>query len=509
MHDNITEITELLFTANQVREFDRIAIEDKGIDGFELMGKAATATFEFLCAQWPKVLTGELTLQIFCGAGNNGGDGYLIAALAKQKAIPVSVVYLKPPEHLAGDAKKAWKYCQKQGVTITAFNGFDLVNADIVIDAMLGTGLRGVVHGNYRDAIETINASGKPVLAVDIPSGLCADTGTVLGSAIKASATVTFIAKKQGLFTAMGPDCCGEPHFAQLDVPGDVYKKQTPACYQLSETTFKGLIHKRPACSHKGLYGSVLLVGGNYGMPGAIIIAAEAALASGAGRVSVATRAEHLSALAIRCPEVMAFNARTPADVKALITGKTALLVGPGFGQDDWSRALLKAALTARCPVILDADALNLVAQTPSLLNQRKYPTVMSPHPAEAGRLLNTTAAMIQSNRFKNVMLLHNQYNATVVLKGVGSLIGSTEGIALCSAGNPGMAVAGMGDLLSGVIVTLLGQGIPADKAASLGVWLHATAGDDYVAAHGEIGVLATSLIPCLRDRLNGLVCCR
>ncbi len=511
MGDNIIDndnIAALLFTADQVRQFDRIAIEDMGIDGFELMRKAAAAAFEWLCSQWPKVLTGRLTLQVFCGTGNNAGDGYLIAALAKQKAIPVSIVYLKSLDQLTGDTKKAWQYCQKQGVNMTAFNGCNLVSADIIIDAMLGTGLQGIVHGNYCHAIESINASGKPVLAVDIPSGLCADTGTLMGSAIKATTTVTFIGMKQGLFTAMGPDYCGELHFAQLGVPGDVYKTQTPSSYQLSEAAFKQLIGKRPACSHKGLYGSVLLVGGNHGMPGAIIMAAEAAIASGAGRVAVATRTEHLTALAIRRPEVMAFSVEVPADLQALIKGKTAVLVGPGLGQDDWSRGLLKEALTARCPVILDADALNLVAQTPSLLNQRKYSTIITPHPAEAGRLLNTTTAMIQSNRFKNVISLHNQYNVTAVLKGAGSLIGSAQGIALCSAGNPGMAVAGMGDVLSGVIVALLGQGLPAEKAASLGVWLHATAGDDYVAAHGEIGVLATSLIPCLRDRLNSLVCC-
>ncbi len=495
-----------LYTAEQVRELDRIAIEAFGIEGFELMNRAGKDAFNTLCSKWPQLLKGDKSLQIFCGAGNNGGDGYIVAGLAKQHGIPVSVCAIKPVNELKGDAKRAWSFCHNLGVDVQPFDHSVKVFGDVIVDAMLGTGLKGDVRGDFRLAIEKINLSNKPVLAIDIPSGLCADSGSVLGAAINAVATVTFIGMKQGLLTAMGPLQAGELVFSGLDVPESVYKHQESQCQRISHSTVSGVIRKRPKHAHKGMYGSVLLVGGNYGMPGAVIMAAEAAMACGAGRVTVLTRSEYLSALAVRIPEVMATSVNSGDDFKQLVKNKDAIVIGPGLGQDRWALNLLQASLAAELPLLIDADALNLIADDSQLLCNRKFPIILTPHPGEAARLLNTSASTIQDNRFDSVVTIQQRFGVTAVLKGAGTLIASEEGIRLCSSGNPGMAVAGMGDVLSGVIGALLGQGLSAHQAATLGVWLHSSAADDVVLEQGEVGMLATTLIPYIRNRLNHLI---
>lgn len=494
-----------LYTLKQVREFDQIAARLLGIDSFELMRRAGQAAFNVLYKQWSEVIN-QRAIKVFCGGGNNGGDGYIIAGLAQEQGLSVSVIALKDPSTLVGDTQKAWLFCRERGVDIAVFDQHSQINDHLVVDAMLGTGLLGEVQGNYRIAIKLINASKAPILAIDIPSGLCADTGAEMGIATKASHSITFIAIKQGLLTGMGPDCCGKLHFADLDVPQTVYKQHAATCHQLSENRFSGLIKKRPAHAHKGLYGHLLIVGGNHGMPGAIMMAAESAMACGIGCISVATRYEHLNALAVRQPEVMAKGINNADDFQTMISGKTAIVIGPGLGQDDWAQVLLKRALSASCPIVLDADALNILANNNTLLHNRKYPVILTPHPGEAARLLGTDTKTIQNSRFNAVNTIRKAIGAVTVLKGVGTLIASKKGVEICAAGNPAMATAGMGDILSGVIGSLLGQSINADDAASLGVWLHACAADDLAAEQGEIGLLATALIPYIRNRINRLV---
>ncbi|MDD7805194.1 MAG: NAD(P)H-hydrate dehydratase [Endozoicomonas sp. (ex Botrylloides leachii)] len=493
-----------LYTAKSVRKLDKITIEHFGIDGFELMTRAGKAAFHLLRKQWLD-RSSEREIQVFCGGGNNGGDGYIIAGLAKNQGFSVSVVSLKNPEALKDDAKKAWSFCYAAGVDIIPFDQHCTITDGIVVDAMLGTGLSREVLGDYRKAITQINEAGSPVLAIDIPSGLCADTGAELGIAVKAMHTITFIAIKQGLLTAMGPYCCGQLHFVDLGVPQAVYETQPPSCYRLCQNNLASLIKKRPAYAHKGLYGHVLIAGGNQGMPGAVILAAEAAMACGVGRVTVATQSEHLGALAVRRPEVMAKAVSTSSEFQAMTEGKTALVVGPGLGQDEWAEVLLKEALKAPLPIVLDADALNLIACNPMLIDGRKQPIIITPHPGEAARLLNLHAKIIQANRFDAVSALSKRFCATTVLKGAGSLICSHQNITLCSAGNPAMAVAGMGDVLSGVIGAFLAQGITENNAACLGVWLHSGAADELSLKQGEIGMLAAELIPFIRHRLNQL----
>ena len=496
-------LPENLYTADQVRQLDQIAIDDFSIPGFELMGRAAKATFDVICQKWPNLQS----MQVFCGAGNNGGDGYLIAVLAREKEIDVSVVTLKTPEQLTGDALQAYEHCHNAGVSICPFDAKTQITAELVVDAMLGTGLSGDVRGQYEEAIELVNTSAAQSCAVDIPSGLCANTGQPLGQSVRADLTVCFIGLKRGLLTGQGRHYCGDLRFDDLSLPEEVYKRVPPSCLRVNRRMLKEYIRPRSRTAHKGDHGHVLLLGGNYGMPGAIIMAAEAAIHSGAGRVTVATRKEHLSALAIRRPEVMARSVENKAQLQELLHDKDVVVVGPGLGQDDWARTLLREVMASECSVVLDADALNLLSQHPQLRRRRKSPIILTPHPGEASRLLQTHSNKIEQDRFSAVADCVEQFGAITLLKGAGTIISDGADFYLCSAGNPGMAVAGMGDVLSGVLGALLGQGLDPLKATQLACWLHSGAADDIVARQGEIGLLATQLIPEIREKLNELGC--
>ena len=496
-------LPEKLYTADQVRQLDYVAIDDFGIAGFDLMNRAAKATFDAICQKWPDLQS----MQVFCGGGNNGGDGYLIAVLAHQKDIDVSVKTLKSPEQLSGDAQQAYLHCVKAGVSIQSFDVDTQVTAELVVDAMLGTGLAGDVVGSYEDAIEVINAAPAHCCAVDIPSGLCANTGQPLGNSIVADLTVSFIGLKRGLLTGQGRHYCGDLRFDDLSVPEEVYSRVPYSCLRLNRKTLKGYLRPRSKTSHKGESGHVLLLGGNYGMPGAIIMAAEAAIHCGAGRVTVATREEHLPALAIRRPEVMARAVESKEAMQAMLQGKNVVVAGPGLGQDDWAYTLLREVMASESSVVLDADALNLLSQHPQLRRRRKSPIILTPHPGEASRLLQTHSNKIEQDRFSAVAECVEQFGAITLLKGAGTLISDGTDNYLCSAGNPGMAVAGMGDVLSGVLGALLAQGLDPLKATQLACWLHSSAADDIVAQQGEIGLLATQLMPVIREKLNKLSC--
>ena len=494
-------LPQQLYTAKQVRELDRLAIHEYGIDGFELMSRAAKACFDAIRQRWPDLNS----MQVFCGGGNNGGDGYLIAKLAHDHNIKVSVQSLKDPVHLKGDAQKAWLACDESGVFIKDYDPAKLLTADVIVDAMLGTGLSSDVQGQYLDVVNRMNSSGKAVCAVDIPSGLCANTGQPLGAAVKADLTVSFMGLKQGLFTGLAADYCGELRFDRLDVPDEVFDEVSPSCEIIKQQSCQNAIPRRQRTAHKGHHGHVLLIGGNYGMPGAIIMAAEAAICSGAGLVSVATREEHLNALSIRRPEVMAHAVHDETVLKKLVKGKDVIVIGPGLGRDDWALSLLKKAIAADCALVVDADALNLISEHPKLHQPRKFPMILTPHPGEAARLLNTDTIAIQQNRFNAVLSCCKTFDAITLLKGAGTLISNGHETALCNAGNPGMAVGGMGDILSGLTGALLAQNIEPFKAARLAAWIHASAADYLAEKQGEIGLLATDLLPEIRRLINTL----
>lgn len=490
----INKLPRELYVAAGTRELDRLAIESCGIPGYTLMSRAGQACFELIQERYPLARK----LLVICGAGNNGGDGYVLARLAHKAGLEVQLVSLQAGEILSGDARLAYDDWKATGRHSSSWKPALLQQVDLVVDAMLGTGLTREVQGQWRDCIEAVNAWSGPVLAVDVPSGLDSDTGAILGAAIQASHTLSFIGLKQGQLTHQGRDCCGEIYFADLGLPAAMREKVLPMARRLDATDIKSLLSPRRQSSHKGDYGHLLIVGGNHGMAGAAALAGRAALRSGAGRVTVMTRPEHIAALVASQPELMVQGNDTGKLPHSLLEKADAVVVGPGLGQDEWARSLLSQLLELHSPMLLDADALRLISPA-----DKRDNWILTPHPGEAAALLQESTQTIQASRFSSVARLQQMYGGSVVLKGSGSLVQSAgELTALCPYGNPGMASAGMGDVLSGIIGALLAQGLPRSLAARLGVLVHALAGDDAATA-GIRGTLATDLLPALRTWLN------
>lgn len=491
------ELPAELYRAAQVRELDRIAIEEHGIPGYTLMQRAGAAAFELLRQSWPKARR----ILVVCGGGNNGGDGYVVARLARQAGFEARILAVAEPERLRGDAQTAWRDAQADDIPIAPFSPDELDRADLLVDALLGTGLEREVTGLWRDAIEAMNASATDILALDLPSGLQADTGAVLGTAVRAAATMTFIGLKQGMFTGQGPACCGAVYFTDLGVPPDIYSVLHPAGWRYAGGDLTTWLPRRARSAHKGNFGHVLVVGGDLGLAGAARMTAEAATRCGAGLVSVATRAAHAGLQAAARPEVMFHGVETPEQLEPLLDRASVIAVGPGLGRDEWGRALWGAVLARSKPLVVDADALNLLAITPAF----RESWILTPHPGEAARLLKMLPAQVEADRFAAAEELALRFGGVAVLKGSGSLIASkADGqVAVCASGNPGMASGGMGDVLTGVIAALAAQGLSLFAAARIGTYLHGQAGDQAAYSDGERGLLATDLLPILRRLVN------
>ncbi len=480
-----------LYRAAQVRELDRIAIQERGIPGFELMSRAGHEVFVSIKGHWPKVQS----IAVFCGSGNNAGDGYIIAGLALAAGLDVCVYAVSDPEKLQGDALTAYRQYSEANGKVMPFQAGQAVNADVLVDALLGTGLDRPVAGLYAEAIRAINTHSAPVIAVDIPSGLNADTGNVMGCAVKAKCTVTFIGLKQGLFTGQAAGYCGEICYAQLGVPDDVFADLEATATRV----VKMPLPRRDRCAHKGSCGHVLIVGGELGYSGAARMAGEAALRVGAGLVSVATRIEHSGLMNMGRPELMCHGVETAEQLSVLLGKADVVVVGPGLGQSAWAKALFNAAIASGKPMVIDADGLNLLANSPG--TNRGW--ILTPHPGEAARLLNCATADIQKDRFAAVSSIQAKYGGVAIVKGAGTLIASEQELAVSNTGNPGMASGGMGDVLSGVIAGLLAQGLSLQDAAQQGVYNHGLAADLAAAKDGERGLLASDLMPYLRQLVN------
>jgi NAD(P)H-hydrate epimerase len=486
------DLPDALYSAAHVRALDANLIA-AGMPGFELMQRAARATWRALVRQWPSANE----LSVVAGHGNNAGDGYLVAVLARRAGWHVRVLAAGDPQRLQGDAALAHAEAVSEGVAVQTF-AMQSELRGIVLDALLGTGLTGEVREPYASVIAAINASGLPVAAVDIPSGLCADTGRLLGAAVRADLTVTFIGLKLGMFTGDAADVVGELVFNDLQACAESFNGITVDARRLTAGNLPRLAGRAPT-SHKGKFGHVLLIGGDRGFGGAILLSAQSALCSGAGMVSVATRSEHVPAALARIPEAMVLGTSSANQLMGLLQKVSVLVVGPGLGQAAWGRSLLSAAANAPLPQVWDADALNLLAS-----NQVSLPKdcVITPHPGEAARLLGISTAEVQADRPAAAHALSKKYTAIVILKGAGSLIASPDGrLSLCHQGHPAMATAGLGDVLAGLVGALLAQGMNAFDAACLAVWLHANAG----AQEGKSGrgLAASDLIPAIRQLLE------
>ncbi|TDX99282.1 NAD(P)H-hydrate dehydratase [Thiohalophilus thiocyanatoxydans] len=485
-----------LYTTEQCRELDRIAIEELGMSGSVLMERAGEAAWRQLSRRWPEARR----ITVVCGTGNNGGDGYVVARLAHADGRQVRVLQVGESDKLGGDALAALQRLQGIEVFPEPFASQPLEETDLLVDALLGTGVRGEVNEPYATAIDWLNGSGKPILALDVPSGLDANTGQAGGRAVRAEETITFIGLKIGLLTADAPDHVGQLAFNSLNLPDTVRARVSPVAQRLEFAELVRHLPRRPRNSHKGLYGHVLILGGEQGMNGAARLAGEAALRAGAGRVSIATRAAHAATLNHGRPELMCHGVEESQALQALIDQATVVAVGPGLGQGEWGRMIWQALAACDTPQVVDADALNLLAENPRQGGQR----ILTPHPGEAARLLNLTPAEVQADRLAAVRRLQAQYGGVVVLKGAGTLVSAGTGNSLCTAGNPGMSSAGMGDVLTGVIAALLAQGLAPEPAAQLGVCLHGAAADQAARSAGERGLLAGDLFGPLRRLING-----
>ncbi len=489
-------LPEALYRPHQVRTLDRLAMEACGLPGERLMERAGRAVFEAARRRWPDARHWV----VVAGPGNNGGDGLVVARLAHRAGFGVRVHLLGDPARLRGAALHHHRLMREAGLREEVGPPPPGLRAQLAVDALFGTGLDRAPEGEAARAIAWLNGCGAPVVAVDVPSGLDADQGRALGEAVRAALTVSFVGLKRGLLTGEAPDHVGELRFDGLGVPEQAYREVPPAARRLTAAAVARWLPRRPRSAHKGRFGHVLVVGGAPGMVGAACLAGEAAARAGAGLVSLAVHPAQAAGLAARRPELMVHPVEGPAALGPLLERATVVAAGPGLGRDPWARSLLDRVLESELPLVLDADALNLLAGQPV----RRGGWVLTPHPGEAARLLGLEGpAAVQAARFQAAEALAERYGGVAVLKGAGTLVQGPEGTWVCDAGNPGMASGGMGDLLTGLIAGLQAQGLEAWQAAAAGVWAHARAGDLAAEEGGERGLLASDLLPRLRPLLN------
>ncbi|MBB5322064.1 NAD(P)H-hydrate dehydratase [Marinobacter oulmenensis] len=495
-------LPDALYSADTVRAMDRYLIDQKGVDGFVLMQSAARSAFRHMLKRWPS----PGAVLVLCGAGNNGGDGYLVAASAKRHGLPVSCVAIAPVNKLSGDALRAMETARSEGVPIVELGelGDDglpdrLAEAELVVDAMLGTGVTGAPRAPFDQVIQAVNQSQRPVLAVDVPSGLDATSGSAGGDVVRADLTVTFIGAKAGLYTGAGAGACGQVVFDALATQEQLADFEAEPVARLTDWSgCRSKVPRRPLDAHKGRFGHVLVVAGDRGFGGAGLMTAEAAGRSGAGLVSLATRAEHVTAALARCPSVMVRGVEHGNELSPLLDRADVVLCGPGLGQGAWGQQMLQAVMASGKPLVLDADALNLIAGGVAL---SAAPAVTTPHPGEAARLLGWAVRDIENDRLAAARQLQHRYGGTVLLKGAGTVVydGRTAPV-IIAGGNPGMATGGMGDVLTGVIGGLLGQVSEPALATVIAASAHLAAADRQVARFGYMGLLPADVIDGLPE---------
>ncbi|WP_019557596.1 bifunctional ADP-dependent NAD(P)H-hydrate dehydratase/NAD(P)H-hydrate epimerase [Thiomicrorhabdus arctica] len=479
-------------TAHQSQIIDQIAIKERNIPGILLMKRAGLFAFETLQHHF----SNPQSIVVFCGTGHNGGDGFVVAQLALLAGMEVHVLLHGNPESIQGDALIAYQEMLAVGMTTSPFAESIIIQADVLVDALFGTGLNRPISGQLAKQIQWLNHLKKPVLALDTPSGLHADTGAILGQAIHATHTCTFMTRKLGLHTFQGTDTAGKVHYSRLFLPLEILQSQSPLALNHPLKYWMNKLPERLASQHKGVAGTVCLVGGNHSMMGAIQLAGLASLKVGAGLVKVITHSEHTVAITQSIPELMCYQ---PEELTIQANLANVVGIGPGLGLDDWAKTLYQQVLDVPLPKVVDADALKLLALNP----QKHSNWVLTPHPGEAALLLNMTTPEIQANRIQAIKALQQKYGGVIVLKGNGSLMYDGKHLEICLAGNPGMAVGGMGDVLTGTIATFIAQGLSLWDATCLGVSLHAHAGDVLAQQKGQPGILPSELASVMSQLMS------
>jgi len=502
-----------IITAAQMQELDRRTISEAHIPATKLMERAGSGVVSCLEHRWGPV-RGK-TVTVVCGKGNNGGDGFVAARLLRRRHATVRILAMAPISELSRDAATMYKQfvriAGKSSVYLYASKAQAqtlLQDSDIVIDALLGTGLSSAVTGRYAEAIDSINEAGRPVVSVDLPSGLHADTGTILGRAVRASLTVTFGLPKLGLYQCAGIDLAGEVAIVDIGIPPAYIDAVESRTTLITRHSVRSSLPKREPSSHKGTFGHAGIIAGSVGKTGAAAMTAQAALRVGAGLVTVAVptsvndivEAKLLEVMTVPMPETKARTfARTALDrLVAFMTAKTAIAIGPGLSTHPETVELVQA-LTKQLdrPAVLDADALNALTGRTALLASCKIPPIITPHPGEMARLeADATSQTVNSDRIGTASRFARERGLIVVLKGARTVVARPDGaVAICPTGNPGMATAGTGDVLTGMLVGLLAQRVPSWEAACAATYLHGAAGDLAAARKGQAGLISGDVI--------------
>lgn len=509
-------------TANEMREIDRSAIQDYGVPGAVLMENAGVAVVRQL-----ETIIDQVADRKFCilaGKGNNGGDGYVIARHLVNQGARVKVFLLGEKTAVSGDAKINLDIIDRMGIDVIEIvteRDWDKIKvaatfADCLVDALLGTGFRGEIEGELALLIDIINAAGKLVVAVDIPSGVNADTGQVCGKAVEATHTVTFGLPKPGLFLYPGADYTGELTVADIGIPAAIAAEQQIKQNIVMAGMIRSILPRRSPAAHKGMSGRVAVVAGSRGLSGAAAMAAEGALRAGAGLITLAAPGSLQDVLAIKLTEVMTRPLdETPAgtvsqdavaEIAALAAGSDVLAIGPGLGRDASTMAAVRAVIeSAECPLVIDADALYALAGYTDMLADCAALPVLTPHPGEMARLTGLSTQAVNADRVGVARQAALDWGSIVVLKGARTVIAFPDGeVYINTTGNAGMATGGTGDVLTGIIASLIAQGLSSHDAAVAGVYIHGLAGD-IAAASGMVGMAATDVIKALPAALYGL----
>lgn len=481
-------IPHSVWPADWLRNAEPEAADSLGLTLYELMQRAGEAAFQIAREHYPETRS----WLVVCGRGNNGGDGYVVARLAQAAGIHVTLLAVesdKPPPEEAHQARTAW--LNAGGVPHDPQQAWPS-DTDLIIDALLGSGLASAPRENISRLIERINQHPAPVIALDIPSGLLAETGATPGAVVQAKDTVTFIALKPGLLTGKARDVVGRLHYSALGLEPWLLGQEPPIA-RFDTQQLADWINPRRPTSHKGDNGRLVIIGGDHGTAGAIRMAGEAALRAGAGLVRVLTRRENIAPLLTARPELMVHEL-TPESLDEALEWADVVAIGPGLGQQEWGKKALQKVENSRKPMLWDADALNLLAINPDKRQNR----VITPHPGEAARLLNCAVSQIESDRLLAARRLVKRYGGTVVLKGAGTLVAHQDSLAIIDVGNAGMGSGGMGDVLSGIIAALLAQKLTPYDAACAGCVAHGAAADVLARQSGMRGMLASDLLSTL-----------
>ncbi|MBN2498713.1 MAG: NAD(P)H-hydrate dehydratase [Deltaproteobacteria bacterium] len=499
-----------VLTAAAMREVDRTTVEEIGIPGAVLMEQAGRACAEAVESLLPDGRVARVV--VFCGKGNNGGDGFVAARYLLCAGNEVEVVLLAEADGLKGSARANYEILERLGLHARvlrdekALAEIDLAACDVVLDAIFGTGLSSEVRGLQAAAIAAINASGRPVVAVDLPSGLEADSGRVLGCAVDAVQAVTFGALKRAHLLFPGAELCGDVSLVDIGFPPQLIPQGPGSCWLVTDEDLRPHFRPRAPDAHKGHFGHLLVLAGSADKPGAAALCCRAAVRAGAGLVTLGAAPEVLPRAVAGGVEFMGQAIESPEALQAACQGKQALAIGPGLGTDERAAALVREAVgSLDLPAVVDADGLNNLVGRLDVLSGAPAARVLTPHPGEMARLMGASSAEVQIDRPCYALRLADQTSAVVVLKGAHTLVADPDGtLVFVVTGNPGMASGGTGDVLTGIIGAFLAQGMEPFDAACAGAHIHGLAGDRAAGRRGQRGLAAADLISCLPDVLRG-----